>query len=655
MTEQTKTPAKKVKEKGPIRWEAIIPVAIICLVIGLYFHFFFDTHLRKGLEWGGYKAIGAEVNIGSLETSFFKASLNIQDIELTDAEKPTHDSIKIGDIRFSMLWDALLRAKVVINEAAVEQIEFGVLRKRPGKVAPPEPVSNEPGFAEKQAAKLKEEALDQANSQFGDNVLGDVISMLGGTEGEAQLDKLKDSLPSKAMLEKFETDIKAKQTKWDATIKTLPQEKEIKALGDRLGKIKSKDFKNVQELQTSLQELDKVVKDADGKYKQIQSVSTELQADLKTLETQYKEIEAQIKVDIKSLESHFRIPKLDAKAMTMAMFQRYLGPYRAKFNRYKALAEKYLPPNLMKKGQQDPDDIPVQPHPRETGITYEFGRPNSYPLFWIKRTGVSSQAGLSPNAGNIAGEILDITSNQRLIGKPTVASLSGDFPANQIADFLLKLVLDNRKEDSEIQYLLKVGSYPLEGKQLVDSPDVNIAFQKAVGAIDINGKLVGLKDLTLNFNNRFSKIDYAISSKNTIADEILKAVFAGIPLVTLDVTANGTLPGVNIDVNSNLGPELQKGFEKQIQAKIDEAKKKIQAYVEQEIGKLKGQADAQLNQLRSQVDNEVKKAQAQLDQQKKQAEDKVNVAKKDAENQGKKKLEQEGKKALDDLKGKLGW
>lgn len=655
MTEQNQTPVKKVKEKGPIRWEAIIPVAIICLVIGLYFHFFFDTHLRKAMEWGGYKAIGAEVNIGSLETSFFKASLNIQDIEITDAEKPTHDSIKIGDIRFSMLWDALLRAKVVINEAAVEQIEFGVLRKRPGKVAPPEPPSNEPGFAEKQAAKLKEEALEQANSQFGDNVLGDVISMLGGTDAQAQLDKLKDSLPSKAMLEKFEADIKTKQAKWDATLKTLPQGKDIQALGDRLGKIKTKDFKNVQELQTALQELDSVVKEADGKYKQIQAVSADLQADLKALETQYKEIENQVKVDIKTLESHFRIPKLDAKAMTMAVFQRYLGPYKAKFNRYKALAEKYVPPNLMNKKSTDPNDIPVQPHPRETGISYEFGRPNSYPLFWIKRTGVSSQAGLSPNAGNIAGEILDITSNQKLIGKPTVASLSGSFPANQIMDFLLKLTMDNRKADSEISYILKVGSYPLEGKQLVESPDVNIAFQKAVGAVDINGKLVGLKDLTLSFNNRFSQIDYAISSKNEIADQILKAVFAGIPMVNLDVAVNGTLPGVNIDVNSNLGPELQKGFEKQIQAKIDEARKKIQAYVEQEIGKLRAQADAQLKQLRSQVDNEVKKAQAQLDQQKKIAEDKVNTAKKDAENQGKKKLEDEAKKKVDELKKQFGF
>ncbi|MFS4458061.1 TIGR03545 family protein [Bdellovibrio sp. HCB2-146] len=655
MTEQNQTPAKKVKVKGPIRWEAIIPFTIVCLIIGLYFHFFFDTHLRKGMEWAGYKAIGAEVNIGKLETSFFKASLNIEDIEITDAEKPTHDSLKIGDIRFSMLWDALLRAKVVINEAAVEQIEFGVKRKYPGKVAPPEPPSNEPGFADKQAAKLKENVLNQAESQFGDNVLTDVIAMLGGTDAQAQLDKLAQTLPSKAMLEKFDAELKGQQKKWDEKIKTLPQAKDIQALGDRLNKIKYKDFKNVQELQASLQELDKVVKEGDAKYKQVQSVATELQTDLKGLETQYKAIDTQIKTDIKTLETHFRIPKLDAKALTMAVFQRYLAPYRAKFNRYKALAEKYLPPNLVHKKTQDPDDIPIQPHPREVGVTYEFGRPNSYPLFWIKRTGVSSQAGLSPNSGNIKGEILDITSNQKLIGKPTVASIAGDFPANQIAGVLLKLVLDNRKPDSVIDYLLKVGAYPLEGKDLVQSDEVKIAFQKAVGSLDINGKLVGLKDLTLNFNNRFSQIDYAINAKNNIADEILKAVFAGIPLVTLDVTGSGTLPGIDLSVNSNLGLELQKGFEKQIQAKIDEAKKKVQAYIDQEIGKLKAQVDGEMNKLKGQIDTEVKKAQAQLDGQKKQAEDKIKLAQKDAENQGKKKLEEEGKKAVDELKKKLGF
>ncbi|WP_374030959.1 TIGR03545 family protein [Bdellovibrio bacteriovorus] len=321
---------------------------IICAVIGLYFHFFFDSHLRKGMEWAGYKAVGAEVNIAKVETSFFNASLRIQGIEVTDAEKPTHNSLNIGDIRFSMLWDALLRAKVVVNEAAVEQIAFGVKRARPGRVAPPEPVSNEPGLAD----KLKEQAISEAQQQAGDSVLGDVIAMLTGTDANVQLQKLQDSLPSKAMLENFEKDLKAKQAAWDARMKSLPQGKDIEALNKRLNSIKYKDFKTPQELQSSLQELDKVFKDGDAMYKQVQGASNDLQKDLKALEAQYKEIEKQVKTDIKSLEQHFRIPKLDAKSMSMAIFNRYLGPYKAKFFRYKAMAEKYIPPNLLNKKEK---------------------------------------------------------------------------------------------------------------------------------------------------------------------------------------------------------------------------------------------------------------------------------------------------------------
>ncbi|MDG0815740.1 TIGR03545 family protein [Bdellovibrio svalbardensis] len=645
------------KKKGIIRWGAIIPFTIISLLVGLYFHFFFDGHLRRGMEWVGYKALGAEVNIADLKTSFFDASIRIQGIELTDAEKPTHDSIKIGDVRFSMLWDALLRVKFVINEAAVEQIEFGVKRQSPGKVAPPPPVSNEPGVLSTEGGKLKADAQKELEARYGDNVLGDVIGMLSGTDPNAQLQKLQETLPSKAMIEKFQKDLESKQQTWDARLKNLPQGKDIQALGDRLNKIQYKDFKSPQELTSALQQLDAVYKDADGKYKQIQAVTDDLGKDLKALQTQYQDIEKQVKVDIKSLEQHFKIPQLDAKALTMAVFSRYLAPYKAKFFRYKDLAEKYLPPKFLKKGQDktEEEEVAIQPHPREKGISYEFGRPNSYPMFWLKRTAVSSQAGSSPNAGNIKGEILDITSNQRLIGRPTVATLAGDFPGMQIFGFLAKLSLDNRKDDAIIKYLLKVDSYALEGKELVQSPDVHIAFNKATGALGIEGSLVGFKDLNVSLDNKFTKIDYSVSSKNEIADQILKAVFAGIPVVTLTAQGQGVLPKVDLAINSNLGPELQKGFEKQIQAKIDEARKKIQAYVEQEIGKQKAQVEAELNKLKSQFEGEIKKAQVQLDDQKKQVESKVNSAKKDAENQGKKQLEEQGKKALDDLKKQFGW
>ena len=154
--------------------------------------------------------------------------------------------------------------------------------------------------------------------------------------------------------------------------------------------------------------------------------------------------------------------------------------------------------------------------------------------------------------------------------------------------------------------------------------------------------------------NAFKSIEYKVSSTNEIADEILKNVFNGIPVVTLTADAKGVIPDIPISIISNLGPELQKGFEKQIQTKIDEARKKIQALVDEEIGKQKAKIEAQLNQLKGQLEQEVKKAEAQLNEQKKQAEARIEQAKKDAENQGRKQLEKEGQKAIDDLKKKFG-
>lgn len=648
MTTTQNTPSPK--KKGIFRWEAIIPFTIFCALVAIYFHLFFDSHLRKAMEWGGYKAMGAEVNVAKVETSFFNASLLIKGIEITNAEKPTHNSLEIGDIRFSMLWDALLRAKIVINEAAVEQIKFNTKRKHIGKVKPPEPPSNEPGFID----ELSQKALGKVSEKGENNVLGDAIALLTGTDANAQLDKLKNSLPSKAMIESFEKDLKGKEKAWDARLKTLPQEKDLKALNDRLNKIKYKDFKTPQELQTSIQELDTLVKDGERMYKQVESTANDLGSELKGIESQYKQIESQVKTDIKSLEEHFRIPKLDAKSISQSLFADYLNPYKEKFFRYKAMAEKYIPPNLLKKKEAKEDEIVIQPHPREEGISYEFGRLNSYPLYWVKRTGISSQAGTDPNAGDIKGEIRDITSNQKLIGRPTIATLEGDFPNMDIFGFFTKVVLDYTKAISEVQYDVSVAKYKLNAAELVATPEVNIAFDQAQGAIHLKGFMKGFKEMSIQLENKFSNIAYKISSNNEIADEILKKVFEGIPLVTLDIKGAGTFPRLPLSINSNLGPELQKGFEKQIQAKINETRKKIELAVNEEIAKQKAMIDSQIKSLRQQFEGDVKKTQAQVEGQRKEAEKRIDQAKKDAENQGKKQLEKEGQKAVDELKKRLG-
>jgi uncharacterized protein (TIGR03545 family) len=648
---------KNPKAKGPIRWNAVVPFAVVCVLIYAYFHFFFDHNVRKAIEWGGYKAMGVEINLADFKTSFWNASLDIKDIQITDSEAPKQNSIEIGDIRFGMSWDALLRAKILVNEAVIENIQFATPRKSPGKVAPPEPPKTGPSVVAEETERLKQEALAKTQQEYANNMLGDLASILGGTDTKAQLGKIEGSLESKKKAQEIEADIKTKQKAWDERLKTLPQNKDLQALNDRMNKIKYKDFKTPQELQTSLQELDAVTKQADAYYKQINGTGQDLDKDLKKMDADVKSLDTLVRADIKGLETRFRIPSINTKELTRAIFNKYLGKYMDKINRYRALAEKYVPPKYLKKGQAkaDPADVSIEPHPRDKGVTYEFGRKNSYPLIWIKRAAISSEAGMSPKAGNIKGEILDITTHQALVGRPTVATLQGDFPADQVKDVLLKMILDNTKEDSLITYQLGVGSYPINGSELVNSPDVQIALAKATGKLSIDGSLKALRDFKMNINNQFTTANFEVTAKDKNIGDILRGTFASLPSVYLKGTASGYLPAISFDVDSNMGSELERALRKQVEAKIAEARKQIEDYVNKEIGKNREEIDKQVKQLRTQFDTEVKKAQDQLDGQKKQVEAKANDAKKDAENQGKKELEKQGKKAAEDLKKKLGW
>lgn len=666
--------AKKKKNKGPIRWEAIVPFAIICTVVFFYFKLFFDSNLKNIIELVGYHATGAEVNVHQVETSFFNASLKIKGIELTNSEKPTHNNLYIGEIRFALLWDGLLRAKFVVNEAAVENIGFDQKRKHPGKVKPPEPEKE--SAVKKEAEKLKNEALDKAKNQ--ENVIGNIASLMGGGSQNDELDKLKGKIVSKEKIKAFEEALTTKQKDWEQRLKKLPQASEFQALGDKMKKVKTSGFANIEELNQSVKEIQTILDEANKKVAEVNATKSDLDKDLKLTDEGLKEIKSQIEKDIKDLEAHFKIPKIDAKSIAMALFKRYTNPYLAKVNHYKDLFNKYAPPNITKKDKSEPD-VQIQPRAREKGVSYEFGRPNSYPLFWVKKTIISSKfddknaATGEVKLGNIKGEIDDITSNQALIGKPTVAQVKGDFPAEGINGMLAKLVIDNTKKDSVISLDFKVKTYPIEGKELIQSEEVNISFNKALGSLSLTMDLLNYKNVVLNTVSDFTQIDYAVTAKNKDAEAILKNVFAQATSANLIATGKGQLPDFSLDIDSNLGEKIQKGFEKEIQAKIDEARKKIKALVDAEIAKQKELIEKQVNAFKNQAEGEVKKAQAQADSQKKMAEAKIEEAKKDferrieaekqkveaerkkAENEAKKKAESEAKKAAEELKKKLGF
>ena len=660
----TSSQTSSQKKQGPIRWNAIIPFAIISVIGYFYFLMFFDGHLRSALEWVGYKAVGAEVNIGSFKSSFLKGRVQISKIQVTNADKPDFNSIEIGDVRFDLNWDALLRVKFVIEEIAVEGLQFDSKRKFRGRVAPPEPPSDEPGFT----SQLKAKALNKLDQENQNNVLGDTTQFLKTGKFDAQIADLKSKLGSKKLIDDLNTKWKNKQTEWQQKVKTLPSAEELNSFKDRFSKIKYQDFANVEELNASVKEAETLIKDIDARNKQVAELKREFDADLKQIDTDKRAVESQIKTDIDALKSHFQIPKIDAASFAKELFMGYLTPYMQKLDKYKATAQKYLPPKYAKMvaGEKttEPDDT-IKPLPRSQGVTYEFPVKNGYPLFWIQKIALSSKSNAQNDYGDINGVIAHVTSNQDQIGKPTTLKIGGEIKKLSVSGIKLDAVFDNRGPETKINFDFGIKSYPLKDIKLLDTKDGSILIPATTSTLETTGKVTDFKNYGFKLVNTFNDVKFDIKAQDSVISEVLNSTLGTINQFDLQASAEGELKDLAIDIRSSLGGDLERAFQNLLQNKIKEANDKLQATVNAEIDKLKAQLNEQVEAVKKQVDGEVKKAQTQLDEQKKQAEQKIAQAKKDfedrlakakkaAEDEAKRQLENEVKKKADELKKRLG-
>ena len=645
--------SEQKKKQSLFRWNAIIPFAIVSILIYLYFLLFFDSNMKTAIEWVGYKALGAEVNIGQFKSSFLKGNVQISKLELTNKEKPEYNSLELSDIRFDLNWDALLRVKFVIEEIAVEGVQFMSKRASPGKIAPDKP-SDQPGFMQ----QLQDKAVNKFDKENQNNILGDTSEFLKTGKFDTQIKNIEDQLASKKLLQEINLKWASKKTEWNTKLKSLPTGDELKILTDRFNKVKIKDFANLQELDASVKEIQTILKEIEGKSKQVQDVKAQFDADLKSVDQDYKNIDLQIKKDIDSLKSRFKIPKIDAASFAKALFMSYLTPFTKKLDTYKALAEKYLPPKYAKmvtdEKKEPVEDDSIQPLPRADGITYEFPIKNGYPLYWIQKISLSSKSNANADYGDFTGLITHITSNQKQIGHPTSVKIEGNFNKLNLKGILLNAVLNNMGPESLVQFDFGVNSYPIHNINLLQSKSGTISIPSADSQFISSGKIVGLKNYDLKLNNTFNKVAFQITSEDKTIDDILKSTLGAISKFDLQVTAKGELNSLDIDIRSSLAGDLEKSFQTLLQNKIKEANEQLQKAINSEVDKLKTQLNGQVEALKSQAQGEIKKVQAQIDEQKSQAEAKITQAKKSTEDQAKKKVEQEGQKQIDDIKKRLG-
>jgi uncharacterized protein (TIGR03545 family) len=583
-----KTVDKKVpKKKGPIRFEAIIPVLVLSLLTFAYFSYYFDRHLKSLVEYVGTQANGAEVNVGSIKTSFLNGSFDMNVLQVTDKERPTHNMLEIENMHFQYLWDALLRMKFVVDDASINNIQIAKPRKSPGRVLPPEPAK---------PSKINEiqiEVISQIKNKYGKNVLGDIAALLEGGDYKDQIEKIRGELKSEARVKAMVADVTAKKQFWDGKIKTLSDTSKLKAIEAEVQTISKE--KNVLQQVQGVKKLTDLLKDVNNQYKEVQTATKQLQAEVNAVAAYPKEVEKLVKEDIASLKNRFQVPQIDFKDMAMHLFAGQFAEYIAKARKYQALAEQYIPE---KKEQKDE----VIPPKRSEGKSYQFPVTTGYPLFWLKRAALSSKGTADSYSGNVSGELTNVTTAPKQIGKPIILDMKGNFPGAKVMGVQAKVTSDFTKTVAENSALIKVGSFHVPEKLFVNDEKMKFGFKNAIGSSTINVKMVQ-QNITMSWDSTLTQPKFIVESKTKLAQEMLSNILNGIPMININGNVSGTFKNLDMNISSNLGDELGNGFKREIGNKLAEAQDKIQTLVDDQIMKPKNELMAAIGGNKSNLSN----------------------------------------------------
>ncbi len=146
------------KQSPALRKSGLILVGSV-VVIGLVLQFFLlDLALKKGLQSAISAQTGAEVNIGKANLSLAGGKLEIEGLQVTDPDKPSHNMIQIDTLAADVSVGDLLRKTYAIDLLAGSTLKRGVARTSPGEVY----ITKEQAATQAAEEKAAKEAANEA-------------------------------------------------------------------------------------------------------------------------------------------------------------------------------------------------------------------------------------------------------------------------------------------------------------------------------------------------------------------------------------------------------------------------------------------------------------------------------------------------------------
>jgi uncharacterized protein (TIGR03545 family) len=507
-----------------LRWPGLI-VFVVVVAIGLaIWYLVVDSLVKRGIEAAGTKIVGAKVELAKADVTLIPLGVELHRLQVTNPDEPMRNAVEVARMAFGMEALQLLRRKVIIDEMAIDGMQFNTPRATSGAIVrrPEKTEVEQPG-----GSFIDLPSLDLPSAK-------DILA--------------KEDLESLRAVAAVRGEIDAGRERWKQRVAEVTDKTKLDDYKRRAEEIKKSSKGGVDSLLGNVGEAVQLRKDVMADLDKVKGARQDLAKDIQALKRRVDEVAAAPQADLKRLKEKYALSVGGMANVAATLFGGEIGYWA----RTGAKWYERLEPMMAAAGASSG---PEQVKPlRGKGIDVKFHERRPLPDFLIRTARVSAEI----PAGVLVGQVRQITADQDLLGTPTTFEFTGD-KLQQLRSVALRGEINRVQPDRPRDTVtLAAEGYAIQRAVLSDNPKWPVVLDGASADIDVKAVVAsGALDATIDSQLggvRFSTGDH--KAEGRVAEAIASAL-AGVKAFHLGATVTGTTQNPDVKVSSDLDSVLQ--------------------------------------------------------------------------------------------------
>lgn len=564
-----------------IRWGGLAGFLVFGLILVIIGFFFIDNWLKAGLEAGGTRVNGAEVNVGDLDLTLSPLGMEVRRVQITNAREPSKNLFELDTVRLQLRLPLLFLGKVNIEDLTVDGMRAGTERARPGRVLEKEEEDQGPSATEKARDKVGERiAAVRSELPPADTAARDALS---GTREQAE--ETRETLDQ--ALEKVQS-----------AVADLPDQESLDNYDRRIESLREREVGNLEQLRQLQADLESLQADVIADQTAIASArkaANEAASNSKQAMEAFLGAPAEDWADLREA-----YPLNQASAMKAGRL--LLGD--AIFDRVDQIQTYYrqVSPWLRRLA---PEKVEEEAGPqRLDGRFVRYPHPNPSPDFLMQQALVGFEAQGWP--WTLALE--DVTGQQNLTDRPVSFQLARGSEGKE--GLLIEGTLDRRGDE-------KVDRFEITGRNLGWEPRqvdfMDAALDWTPGRVDMGGTVeVQGNNLDGRLALTFNQTEFAAEGSGEVA-RLLGRALADIADFEVAIRIGGQVDTPEIQLTSDLDDRLNSALSSVLREEYDRWLAQARETLDAEVARLREPLEKQANRVQARR-NEVDKGAEEFQQ-----------------------------------------